>query len=479
MNQYCALWPPHKCYFILSLLRWCTDCPLHLGSYNTRWNWHIANIEYSNAASVDELAAAHWDQDDPYEFPGHHVMLHGGNKCIVDHLARDLQISYNTRVRKIKHGANGCTVECSDGTSYTADAVISTLPLGVMKRGAVDFEPALPDEKVRAIQKLGYGVLNKIMLMFSHQFWDDGVQTFGYCPGEESDRGEAFLFYVYSGTGQGNVLIAIVSGSAAMKQEERTSEESMKRTIEILRRIFNMKGRYVPEPTDYYVTRWYSDEYAGYGSYSFIPVGASGEEYTTLGEPVGERLYFAGESTTRLHPATMHGAFCTGRLAASRVDGTLKRRMRMERLQERNTDTTEWAHKWAPIAQRLEAIFDQPDMTFGAQFAAILDPRPAGEDGELNAPALLKISFLFDKRKKRKQPIFLQLTRGEVLNLLAQGEDHRRLVTLRDKIMKRSGLDYAGLNVLAEVERRRGFRNGSGIVDNNGCTIWSSHGHGT
>jgi hypothetical protein len=50
------------------------------------------------------------------------------------------------------------------------------------------------------------------------------------------------------------------------------------------------------------------------------------------------------------------------------------------------------------------------------------------------------------------------LTRGEVLNLLSQRSDHRRLVTLRDKIVRRSGLDYAGINVLMEVEKQRGLR---------------------
>ena len=412
---------------------------------------------------MDELAAAHWDQDDPYEFPGSHVMLHGGNKHLVDHLAKDVKVSYGVRAIRVRHDEDSCSVECDDGDVLSGDAVICTLPLGVLQRNEVAFDPPLPDDKCRAIRRLGYGLLNKVMLAFDIQFWDHGVQTFGYCTGEERHRGESFLFYVYSGAAQGNVLIALVSGDAAFAHEQRTDEECVERTLGVLRCIFHKKERSVPDPIDSFVTRWQADECAGLGSYSFIPVGASGEEYTTLGEPVGERLHFAGEATTRLHPATMHGAFCTGRLVASRLDMILKRKGREERLKVMRKDESkqqqpDWAHRWAPVAQRLEAIFDQPEMTFGAQFAAIFDPRPPGEDGELQAPALLRLEFVLDRKKKRRQPVYLQLTRGEVLNLLSQRSDHRRLVTLRDKIVRRSGLDYAGINVLMEVEKQRGLR---------------------
>lgn len=50
-----------------------------------------------------------------------------------------------------------------------------------------------------------------------------------------------------------------------------------------------------------------------YGSYSSIAVGAlGGEEYDSLAENLGGRVFFAGEHTTKRHPATMHGAFLSG-----------------------------------------------------------------------------------------------------------------------------------------------------------------------
>ena len=49
------------------------------------------------------------------------------------------------------------------------------------------------------------------------------------------------------------------------------------------------------------------------GSYSSVGVGSlGGEDYDIMAESVGDRLFFAGEHTTRKYPATMHGAFFTG-----------------------------------------------------------------------------------------------------------------------------------------------------------------------
>lgn len=44
-----------------------------------------------------------------------------------------------------------------------------------------------------------------------------------------------------------------------------------------------------------------------------MAVGAlGGDDYDILGESLGGRVFFAGESTNRKYPATMHGAFFSG-----------------------------------------------------------------------------------------------------------------------------------------------------------------------
>jgi lysine-specific histone demethylase 1 len=46
--------------------------------------------------------------------------------------------------------------------TYRADAVLVTVPLGVLKENVITFDPPLPEEKQSAIDRLGFGNLNKV-----------------------------------------------------------------------------------------------------------------------------------------------------------------------------------------------------------------------------------------------------------------------------------------------------------------------------
>ncbi|MGQ0805350.1 MAG: FAD-dependent oxidoreductase [Actinomycetota bacterium] len=74
----------------------------------------------------------------------------------------------------------------------------------------------------------------------------------------------------------------------------------------------------VPDPDGWLITRWAADPFA-LGSYSFLPPGATPDDRATLAEPVGRVLFFAGEATSVDYPATVHGAYLSGRRAASEV----------------------------------------------------------------------------------------------------------------------------------------------------------------
>lgn len=85
--------------------------------------------------------------------------------------------------------------------------------------------------------------------------------------------------------------------------------------MEALRKIF---GTDVPDPVKTAATKWKSDEFAR-GSYSYIPVGATGKDYESMAQPVHRKLFFAGEATWRFNPATVPGAFISGLRAAGAI----------------------------------------------------------------------------------------------------------------------------------------------------------------
>jgi lysine-specific histone demethylase 1 len=62
----------------------------------------------------------------------------------------------------------------------------------------------------------------------------------------------------------------------------------------------------VQQPVAAHTTRWASEEFSR-GSYSFVAVGCSGDDYDALALPVARRLLFAGEHTCKEHPDTVGG----------------------------------------------------------------------------------------------------------------------------------------------------------------------------
>src|SRR5688572_10360845 len=66
-------------------------------------------------------------------------------------------------------------------------------------------------------------------------------------------------------------------------------------------------------------SRWSTDPFAR-GAASFTPVGTQPTARDTLAQPVGTRMFFAGEATAPNSPGTMRGAVQSGRRVAAEVN---------------------------------------------------------------------------------------------------------------------------------------------------------------
>ena len=114
------------------------------------------------------------------------------------------------------------------------------------------------------------------------------------------------------------MLIGLLGGSAARERERLSDEDTIADVIEALSVAFETD---VPEPTGKLITRWARDPFAR-GSYSYPAVDSTPEDRTVLAEPVGGRVYFAGEATNSDYFGTVHGAFLSGQDEAARlIDG--------------------------------------------------------------------------------------------------------------------------------------------------------------
>lgn len=295
-------------------------------------NWHIANLEYSNATNYHQLSLQGWDIDAGNEWEGSHSMVVGGYQSVprgLMHLPTPLDVRQKSPVNKITYTADSttgpATISCEDGSTIEADFVVSTIPLGVLKHGNVKFEPPLPSWKSDAVERLGFGVLNKVILVYKEPFWDEDRDIFGVLRNptnrhslEQKDyapqRGRFFQWFNVTRTSGLPVLIALMAGDAGFDTEQTCNDDLVAEATHILRSVY---GSRVPNPVEAVVTRWASDKFAR-GSYSSAGPSMVADDYDTMARPIGN-LFFAGEHTSGTHPATVHGAYLSGLRAASEV----------------------------------------------------------------------------------------------------------------------------------------------------------------
>ena len=77
------------------------------------------------------------------------------------------------------------------------------------------FKPALPDWKSAVINRLGFGLLNKVVMLFPHVFWDDEKDYFGIASDPHGARGEGYLFWNLHRIMGAPVLVSLVAGESS------------------------------------------------------------------------------------------------------------------------------------------------------------------------------------------------------------------------------------------------------------------------
>lgn len=267
-----------------------------------------AYAEFDTGGAIEDLDAYYWQDDKSY--PGADVLFPNGYDAVINFLAADLDIRRNQIVKSIDYQDSKVKIHTQD-SNFEADYAVITLPLGVLKKNVVTFNPSLPAQKLAAINRLKMGVVNKVFLQFSRQFWDK-QQYIGYT----SPIKGMYNYFLNANTflPNSNILVTFGLGSYGAILEKKSDEQIVDEVVGILKKIY----KDVPPPERVLVSRWGQDEFSQ-GAYSFVHVGASSKDFDVLSESVMGKLFFAGEHTSRDFRGTVHGAFASGQREADKI----------------------------------------------------------------------------------------------------------------------------------------------------------------
>ncbi|MEL6177856.1 MAG: FAD-dependent oxidoreductase [Myxococcota bacterium] len=282
---------------------------LNLGPWDRAvWDWSLDVLPLAEGIEAHHLSLSHFSEG-PWN-DGTDLLVLGGFQRLAEGLADGLDVRLQTCALQIGHDPHGVWVNTDRG-ELTADFGLVTLPLGVLKAGTVGFTPPLPSWKRSAIDRLGMGVLNKVVLRFGRVAWPPEAPYLGRLT---TGAGVGFFLNLAAFTGE-PVLVAFFAGEHGRWLESASDNTLVGIALRELRTMF---GPGLAEPEQIQLTRWASDPWA-LGSYAHITAHGTGADHDRLAKPVGSRLLFAGEATSGHDPATAHGALNSGLREAERI----------------------------------------------------------------------------------------------------------------------------------------------------------------
>ena len=197
------------------------------------------HLEYVLASEID-----HWFAAGPEDlaFSGVHEggWSRGGDaipatsyRPIIEHLATGLDIRLGHPVSEVIRTESGIRITTEE-TEFRGEAVVITVPLGVLQAGTIRFDPALPTVKSTAIQTLGMGTMDKVVLHFEEPFWDPDVDLIAYASSEPGRFIEWYNAIPWTGH---PILVGFNAGRPAVEVESWSDERILTASLDVLGRL--------------------------------------------------------------------------------------------------------------------------------------------------------------------------------------------------------------------------------------------------
>jgi monoamine oxidase len=234
-----------------------------------------------------------------------------------------LDIRLNRPVQRIEWEPGSVTCFAPHQVLRSRAAII-TLPLGVLQHGDVDFDEPLPASKMEAIRALLPGKAFKMVSSFrarrhGRPFWPEGMSFLT----SALDSQLHWPASVHRLRGQRHLLTHLVGGDAADRFGQHPDPPQA-----ILNQLVHMFHK--ERIRDLFVRAewhaWHADPYSRSG-YSAFPSDADADARRTLGLPIADTLFFAGEAVgVAAQPgkvASVHGAIESGMHCARAVVASL------------------------------------------------------------------------------------------------------------------------------------------------------------
>ncbi len=231
-------------------------------------------------------------------------MVPKGLGAVVAAYGKAIPVTLNAPVKMIRWGTRGRIVAEGDFGAVEAKAAIVTVPTAIVAEGRLAFDPALPDRKRTAFERVPMQTLNKITMQFSKNIFGPTANTTTLYL--QNGQGPMMDYLIRPfGT---ELAVCFVGGRHAQEMEKAGDKAAVDWAMSELVKTFGAGVR--PALVKGHITKWHSEPYSR-GAYSASQPGHN-KNRAILAEPIEGRLFFAGEATDPQYSTGVHGAHETG-----------------------------------------------------------------------------------------------------------------------------------------------------------------------
>jgi monoamine oxidase len=224
----------------------------------------------------------------------------------------DIEVRLKSPVFGIDWGSDPVRLDVS-GELIEAKRVLITASIGVLQSGQIQISPALPDATRDAIASMEMASQNKVAFRVDAATVSVEPDSLAYT--RLDDR--SVVFHLQPG-GQ-PLVVGYVSGDLSRSLEAESRDALIEAVLGQFEAVY---GGEVPGTVrDAQATTWGRHPYV-LGAWAY-PVPGAVDARAELNDSVDDRLFLAGEATSRTAAGTVHGAYQSGIDAADRIAESL------------------------------------------------------------------------------------------------------------------------------------------------------------
>lgn len=226
-----------------------------------------------------------------------------GFGALVEHYGATLPVSLNTEVNAIEWSGGGVIIETNRGTIH-ARSVIVTVSTGVLAADKIQFLPKLSQLKIESFDSISMGCYEHVVLQFENGDFFGESDSYVIRMADEQSDGFGALINV-CGTG---LAFCDIGGETGRELTSQGTKACIDYALNELSQTFGNKVRrqYVKGTS----SKWLTNPNF-LGSYASAKPGGF-QLREVLREPVGEKIFFAGEACHPTLWASVAGAHISG-----------------------------------------------------------------------------------------------------------------------------------------------------------------------